>query len=190
MDPARFAPARYLESKISALLARIPARHRRSAFDPETLSLLRGIGWWMASCILAWISLESTREMTLIEFRNSHSPPRTAWESVLIAHGYHMSSDTAPHLPKGVFRVSTDQNRVLLPSELSRLDAPSPSGRIWQRGGGGASEWKDRPFSLEGFEAWILELDTHPNPPKTSPSRNGRITHLAGNSIDPREIRY
>lgn len=175
VDPARFAPARYLESKLSALLARLPARHRRSALDSETLSLLRGIGWWMASCILAWISLESTREMTLIEYRNLYSPPRPAWEGLLIARGFHPTAESGPAVPRGVFRVSADLNRVLLPAS----DAFPEAGRIWQKSKGGASEWGDRPFTLQGFEAWISELDSRPNPPKTR-----------ANSIDPREIRY
>jgi hypothetical protein len=190
MDPARNAPARYLESKISALLARIPSRHRRSAFDPETLTLFRGITWWMASCILAWISLEATREMTLIEYRNSYSPPRGSWEAVLSARGFHPSPETAPGLPKGIFKVNSALDRILLPAADPREESfPGPA-RVWKKGKGGLSDWSERPFNLQGFEAWILELDVAPKTAKVAASGRGRQHPSAGNSIDPREIRY
>ena len=191
MDPSRTAFARYLESKVSALLARVPARHRRTALDPETLSLLRGIAWWMASCILAWLSFESTRKMTLIEYRDSYRPPLAAWESILESNGYSPASrDSAPP-PRGSFRVSADLNHVLFPSDGKHM----PSGRLWQKkpdpGSPGSHEidleWKDRPFNLQGLEAWILELESIPKRARAA-SANRRAK--GGNSIDPREIRY
>lgn len=186
MDFARFALARRLESKVSSLLARFPARHRRSALDPETLSLLRGIAWWMASCILAWISLESTRKMTLVEYRKIHRPPLAAWESLLIARGYQRSTGGSLSLPENTFQVQQDLAAVLLPGATP--EAP-PS--LWLKKARSTAEWSDRSFSLQGFEEWVVEIDSAPKTPdKTSPRTPGAGSQGTGNSIDPQEIRY
>ncbi len=195
MDPSRIAFARYVESKISAVLAWLPARHRRAALDPETLTLLRGIAWWMASCILAWLSLESTRKMTLIEYRNSYRPPRAAWEALLRSNGYRPVAKEGSAPPRGSFRVSADLTRVLLPYG----EAPVASGRLWQRSfdkmasfagsesGESGKEWVERPYTLQGLEDWISELDSRSKQPVAA-ERSHRAKR--GNSIDPREIRY
>ncbi len=188
LDPRRLDRIR---AWFSETLSRIQGGDSKPKLAPETLRWLRGIALLMGSCIFAWASMVSTREMTIIEYRSSHRPDASFWRAILRFFGYRpiesgeereriLRSSEAFRGETLEVRMSPGLQTLVFPHgalgehfEVWHRDFPCPAPKEWSR----------IPISLSGLESMRILLEANPIP--TSPKTRPRTKF-----VDPKEIRY
>jgi hypothetical protein len=178
-------------AKLSEALSRLQGSRTESRLSPETLKLARGVALLMTSCVFAWISVISTSEMSIVDYRASHHPPPSLWRAILRSRGYRMietskEREKLMRAPEAFSRdrqsaqISPGHETVIFPrgslaeaTELWHREEPS----IQTKG------WTTITINLNGLED--LDQILEKNPPRPQARFSG-----APKFIDPKEIRY
>jgi len=181
-----------LRKKLHQALSRLQGRDRGARLAPETLKLLRGIVLVMIACTLAWLSVLSARETTIIEYRKSHVPPPAVWRGLLLSKGYQSVSSPSEraHLIEGSSPFLESPSDLQAGPGLTTLIFPRGSlssvTEVWHREVGflpGSKTWTRMSSGLEGLEALSKSFETSPQSPRPHPKTKAKF-------IDPKEIRY
>jgi hypothetical protein len=178
-------------AKLSQTLSRFQRGSTKAGIPPETVKLIRGIAFLMGSCILAWLSIAMTREMTIIDYRASYRPSAGLWRANLRARGY-MPIHTArerERLIRSPNAFSESQSIIQISPQLETLIFPRGSiselTEVWHREAQHPSikTWTSIPNNLEGLEE--LQVLLEKVGPKAIPNSSAQPKF-----IDPKEIRY
>lgn len=180
-----------IRAKLSETVSRIQGGSSNSRITPETLRWTRGIALLMCSCVFAWASMVSTREMTIIEYRDSYRPHASFWRAVLGSFGYRqiqsgderekiLHSSEAFRGESLEVRISPGLQTLVFPHgalgerfEVWHRDSPCPAIKDWSR----------IPISLNGLDSLRILLEANASPPETKALRRTKF-------VDPKEIRY
>ena len=177
--------------RFSQTLSRLQRSNSKARIPPETLKLIRGIAFLMTSCILAWLSIAMTREMTIIDYRSSYQPSASLWRANLRSKGYLLVNSARER--EKLLRssdVSTESNLAIrIGPGLETLVFPRGSlsevTEVWHREAQHPSvnTWTSIPNNLSGLEQLLTLLEKLvPKTKANSPARS--------KFIDPKEIRY
>ncbi len=180
----------WIRAKFSQALSWLQGRNSKSSCPPETLKLLRAVGLLMAACILAWISVAATREMTIVEYRERYRPHGFLWRALLHAKGYSpATTHEKENLMSSQKEFSENPVRIQISPGLETMIFPrgalSETLEIWHRDALDPkyADWVDLPNDLSGLEKLQTLLEK-------SLARPQKRTSNQAKSIDPKEIRY
>ena len=184
-----FEPSLFRE-KVYPFLSGIQKRSAQAKSNPETLKIARGLVLLFISVILAWTSIQVTREESFNLYENQHWPNRVAWKQLLLNRGLIqktsigsysklLESNPAAFLGESKIWVTADACVVFIPK--SAYDSgpelwtcsPDPKGEGWKNLGSG----------LRGFERLIDLFEKLPRKPLISLKKTVK-------SIDPKEFHY